>query len=132
MRKARNTEGQRLIHILLVTLVLVLVASIVVILGSFGIGIPCVIYEWTGILCPGCGNTRAVISVLCGEWKAAFSYNLMFLPQIAYILWVYLFCSFRYVKGKRFSYYNPPFPAVDIMALAAFLLWGVVRNFLKY
>ena len=41
-------------------------------------GITCPIKQWTGISCPGCGMTRAWLSVLHGDFFAAFSYHPLF------------------------------------------------------
>src|SRR5919108_2900402 len=35
----------------------------------------CPIYQWTGLLCPGCGATRALHALLHGELFAALSLN---------------------------------------------------------
>ena len=35
----------------------------------------CVLYRWTGLYCPGCGNTRAVLALLEGDVPRALGYN---------------------------------------------------------
>lgn len=40
--------------------------------------IPCLYHYFFGIQCPGCGMTRAYLSLLHGEWSLAFSYHPLF------------------------------------------------------
>ena len=42
----------------------------------------CLIYEWTGLYCPGCGNTRALAALMRGDWLECFSMNALFVPMI--------------------------------------------------
>lgn len=121
-------ERKRLIRITAVSLAAFSALWSLVFLALRGISVPCVFYKLTGLLCPGCGNSRAAISLICGEWSTAFRYNMMFLPEMVYIAWVYFVCAYRYVKGRGFSYYAPPFPILDILFLVAFVLWGILRN----
>ncbi|WP_052339580.1 DUF2752 domain-containing protein [Gorillibacterium massiliense] len=45
-----------------------------------GLAIPCVFLKVTGLYCPGCGMTRAVLSILRLDFYQAFRYNaLLFL-----------------------------------------------------
>lgn len=52
------------------------------------LGISCVFLELTGLPCPGCGMTRAFISILKADLAAAVRYNItvFFMPYVfAYI-----------------------------------------------
>ncbi|PIE90697.1 MAG: hypothetical protein CR997_04600 [Acidobacteria bacterium] len=42
---------------------------------------PCPVRTWTGIPCPGCGMTRACLSLSQGKWQQAWHYN-----PLAYLL----------------------------------------------
>lgn len=128
MTTESSGQKRRAVHMLLVFLGLCILACIMVALGLKGIGVPCVFYKLTGLLCPGCGNTRAVLSVVKGDISAAFSYNALFIPEILYLLWVYVYCSYNYIKGKGFAYNKTPCPFIDYILLALFLLWGIIRN----
>ncbi len=61
--------------------------------------IPCVFRHFFGLYCPGCGMTRAALSVLRLDFLSALYYNpLVFsLPYIA----LYIVCDF---KGKAHKY----------------------------
>lgn len=50
---------------------------------------PCTFKSVTGLYCPGCGGTRAVISFVTGHWLKSFMYN-SFVPYcgILYILFM--------------------------------------------
>ena len=40
--------------------------------------VSCLILPFTGVRCPGCGMTRALLSALRLDFKAAFNYHAMF------------------------------------------------------
>ena len=47
----------------------------VVLFDRTGLGMPCVLYETTGLMCGGCGLTRAAVSLLHLDFAAAFAYH---------------------------------------------------------
>ena len=56
----------------------------------FHIHIPCVFKEITGLDCPGCGMTRAVLAMLDGDFYQAFRFNmLVFVLAPIYLLYLY-------------------------------------------
>lgn len=123
-------EKQRRAWIMvLITVALGLLAAGLVLVFRQGFRIPCVFYELTGLQCPGCGNTRAVLAVLRLDLKAAFAYNPLFLPEVAYIAYVYLYCCVRYVKTGQFRY-REKIRVGDVCFLVVVALWGILRNFL--
>lgn len=49
----------------------------------------CLLHEWTGLHCPGCGTTRALHHLLHGRVTTAFGFNplaLLLLPVLGYSL----------------------------------------------
>ena len=104
-----------------------LLLAILIVLAKNGIGLSCLFYQITGLQCPGCGNSRAVLSLLRLDFAAALSYNLLFPLEFAYLLWVLLRCCYSYLKEGRFRY-RPAHIALDIGVLAAVLIWWVLRN----
>lgn len=119
---------RRVRNIVVLSLVLFSIGIVLLILAKKGIMIPCVFNKFTGLECPGCGNTRAVIALARLDFKKAFFYNPIFPLEFFYIGWVYVIASINYMKGKCFSY-QPPIKLMDIIFLAVFLLWGIIRNF---
>ena len=70
-----------LLHFFVALLVAVFAGS--VLFHGFGVdllthsehGIPCVVHWLSGIECPGCGMTRALVLTSQFEWRAAFEMN---------------------------------------------------------
>ena len=127
MKLPKFSPRQR--NILLLSLGIAAAMGLYCIAALWGWGLPCLFYQLTGLLCPGCGNSRAALALLRLDLSAAFSCNLLFPLEFFYILWVYAHCCKAYLKGKRFSY-QPPCPVMDIIVLVAIVIWGVVRNLL--
>lgn len=93
------------------------------------INIPCVLRWMTGIKCPGCGMTHAVLSFIDGNFKQALSYNL-FLPVILfYVLVTYIYCAVQYVKKGEYRL-TCGRDCFDILFLIMMSFWSVARNFL--
>ena len=61
--------------------------------------IPCLIKNFSGIPCPGCGMTRAVLSAFRFDFKSAFHFHPMFwsLP----ILYIYILVDGKLIKYKN-------------------------------
>lgn len=87
----------------------------------------CSFHNITGYLCPACGNTRAVLSLLQGHFFRSFGYNPM-IPVLALVLlglYAELVC---YACGKRVRIV----PRSNIFLFAtigAILFYDIVRNF---
>ena len=125
MKRITLTRQHR--RLFLGAVILCAAAGVIIFLLQKGFGIPCLFLRLTGLECPGCGNTRAVLALLRLDLPAAFGYNPMFLPELFYIGWVLLHCSRSYLSGKSFSY-RPPAPWLDKLLLAAIILWWLIRN----
>jgi len=94
-----------------------------------GSPIPCLFHKLTGLSCPGCGNTRAVLALLQLDLIGAFSYNLLFPVEFFYLGFVYIRCAVNYLSAGRFTYRSPA-PVLDYAILGSLLLWWVIRNIL--
>lgn len=129
--KKRKERGQmeRKHKIEFSTLIVMALGGVYALLAKNGYGIPCPIRALTGLLCPGCGNTRAALSLLRFDIIGMFEYNLMFPLEAAYMIRIYYVCSKTYIGGGKFSYYTTP-KAIDIAFLVLLVVWTVVRNFL--
>lgn len=118
-------------NVLLLTGGIALAGVLAVWLINKGLRVDCVFYGITGLDCPGCGNTRAVLALLRLDLKGMLEYNLMFPLELGYLAWVYLASCRGYIKTGRFSY-GERTKWLDISVLAIVLIWGVVRNVLGW
>ena len=64
----------------------------------WGLGVPCLFARFFGVPCPGCGMTRAWLSVLRLDLSAAFAYHPMFWSVP--ILYVYFLANGRLLPYK--------------------------------
>ena len=125
----KTKKRRRLFRCLALDGLILLAASLYAWLAMRGVALPCLFRKFTGLLCPGCGNTRAAMSLLKFDFSCAFTYNPLFLLEFSYIAWVYCVASRSYLKGSRFTY-QPPYPLVDVLILIIVLAWGLIRNLL--
>lgn len=92
----------------------------------FDIGIPCNLRRLTGILCPGCGMTRAVFSILRGDFQSAFSYNALSLT-LAPLAAIYVgFRAYKYIFDV--NYKTHPW---EYFLWAGFAIWILVFTVLR-
>ncbi len=90
--------------------------------GSAG----CHLYNYTGLYCPACGGTRAMIALLSGDVVSALSHNLLIL-LLPLFLYIGLFLLNMVIKGRSVNnlYIRPVFLWG---LLATIILFGVLRN----
>jgi len=99
-------------RILLVSLfpVLTTIGLIVAWAGFLESGLvpPCLIHEWTGLHCPGCGGTRAFQALAHGDLMGALRMNIL---GTAFVLWVALLvlrtsweAAFPQQRWRRFPF----------------------------
>ena len=97
-------------------------------LQSGGFNFICVFRELTGLRCPGCGNTNAVLAVLRGDFIGAANCNIMFYPEVISAAAFIIYLSYLYVSGKRASKHASAAAAAAVLAV---LVWGIVRNIIN-
>lgn len=90
-------------------------------------GIPCLVYELTGIRCPGCGITRMFIALFHGNFREAFMYN-----QIMFFLWPFivfeiLYLIYMWADARKVSRINL---ILLYVVFGLLLVFSVVRNVL--
>jgi hypothetical protein len=83
------------------------------------IGVPCVFHELTGFNCPGCGITRATLSLLTLDFYQAFRYN----PLLLLIVPLYL--TYTMANKKQMKRISKVIMAVMVTMTIAF---GLLRN----
>lgn len=115
-------------RILVVALILGL-GIIYVLLAFFtGIGIPCFLYEATGLLCPGCGLSRMVFAILRLDFYTAFRMNgLMFIlsPFLAVFIGYAMYC---YISDRPNLMVKKIPKAIYIIIIASVIIFGILRN----
>lgn len=90
---------------------------------TLGLFVPCPLHLLTGLKCPACGITTAILALLHGDVGAAFAANpgLAFSlpvlgPYLCWLLWGWL--RQRPARGR----------AVGVGLIVYFAVWGVWRN----
>lgn len=87
----------------------------------------CPSYGLFGVLCPGCGGTRMVYSLLHGDLGAAVQYNALALVALPLVIAAWGVWTLRLARGR--PYVPRPRPRwVLPVALAVVALWFVARN----
>ena len=91
-----------------------------------GHGIPCPIRLATGFECPGCGVSRMLLALIRLDFAAAFAANAVLLCLLPFLL----FAAGRlvYVYIRRGTMRDRAAEIFIWIAIAALLVWGVVRN----
>lgn len=62
-------------------------------------GIPCIFYKMTGMLCPGCGVSRMLISLIQLDFVTAAKYNLLLFCLLPFGIFLLIWKSVSYVKN---------------------------------
>ena len=118
------------VFILITSFLLVLTYSYIN--NKYNIGFSCALNEVFGIYCPGCGTTRALMSLLRLDIYQAFRYNafsIIILPAVGilYIIFIY-----ELVFNKTVDILKKVPIKVWIILGSLFFIYGVIRNFITY
>ena len=124
-----KTTQKRQINLILITALILIVGLILYILAKVSHPVPCLFHKITGLQCPGCGNTRAILALLELDIMRALSYNYLFPVCAFYLCFVYFHCAITYYKTGKFTYRTPA-PVMDIAILVSLVIWWIVRNIL--
>lgn len=95
--------------------------------NKIGFGIPCFIYQITGLKCGGCGVSRLCISLLKGDIYSAWHYNraiMILLPVLAYLFIreIYLYIRYDNLTMKKWE------RCLSAVVVAVLLVFAVLRN----
>lgn len=116
---------------------IVLVILLIGIIGLFLIGVntifelvpECSFYKTTGLYCPGCGGTRAVVTLLKGNWIRSFLLH----PFVPYFVVVYtIFMIYEFCK-RHFEIFKRKFPIEMFLyiGVGVLLLQWIVKVILQ-
>jgi len=90
----------------------------------FNIHIPCIFNKITGLDCPGCGMTRAALSLLDGNIYQAFRWNmLIFILIPLYSIYTILINIEKLTKWGK---------ALELSMLALAIIFFILRNTDKF
>ena len=89
----------------------------------------CPIHQYLGILCPGCGATRALAALLHGRFVEALRLNALFVLLLPAMLALAIESYRRALRTGSFRWPQPPAAAL-YTTLAAAAIFTVARNLL--
>ena len=119
---------KRFIKVIVITgLVLFVIGAIAFVGRIFPRFFVCPVRRFLHLSCPGCGMTSAVSALLKLDFKTAFLQNMMFLPILAYIFYVFLSYAINYIKNGEKNLYPKP-EWLNVSFLAIIVIWTIVRN----
>lgn len=93
---------------------------------SSGLYPRCAFKMLTGLSCPGCGSQRAVHAMFQGDFRAAFSFNALFMIEIPLLALL----AFSRLSGDRFPRMRRVLSDrfFILLILATIIIWTIVRN----
>ena len=97
--------------------------------NATGHGLPCLLYQLTGLQCAGCGLTRALAAVMRLKWLEAFSYHALWPVYALYFSWIFLSDARAYVRRGELQFL-PGRWWIHIPVAVLLLGYGFLRNFL--
>ncbi len=112
---------------ILATFIAIFIGFLYYLQGIFtGFYIPCMFHAITGLQCPGCGITTAILSLLGGDLQGAVyaNFGLTLLLPILIPLLVSIWA--RWALGK--PYYGKITQVLSWACVGVLLLWGIYRN----
>lgn len=89
---------------------------------------PCLILEYTGFYCAGCGTQRMVLALLRGDLKSAAGLNIFMLAALPAAGIYAAIEAVRYVRGERLLCRAKGFVPVLLGVLAAAAVFTLLRN----
>ena len=88
---------------------------------------PCLLYQTTGLHCPGCGGTRCAYALLHGDLAQAAAYNVLVLLFLPYLAFHALNSCWRTMTGHvAFSWRTPTWWPLAVAAVL--ILFAILRN----
>lgn len=83
----------------------------------------CLLYQFSGIYCPGCGTSRALHSLLRLRWREALSYNIFMLIWLPLPLWAVFGEWLRAIAGR---------PLIPPITDRRWLIWALLISCIMF
>lgn len=90
-----------------------------------GHGMQCMLYEITGLYCPGCGITRMIYAILDLNFYQAFRYNPYLFVTLPFVGIIAIKVMYEYIIN------NKHYKIVDTLLIVyaiSLILYGILRN----
>lgn len=127
---AADTTQKRILRVCAVGgLLTAALAGYALLYNATGHGLPCLLYQLTGLQCAGCGLTRALAAVMRLEWLEAFSYHALWPVYALYFSWIFLSDARAYVRRGEVQFL-PGRWWIHIPVAVLLIGYGFLRNFL--
>lgn len=123
-----NLKIKKMLLLELGILFLVLILFIIVKTNLIYILPKCLINTCFGILCPSCGGTRCVISLLQGKFLESFLYHPIFFITIIYLLFANIVYIINAFKKKEILTFLYPKTRFWIIFTIVILIFTIIRN----
>lgn len=121
---------KRLLHTIIIFSIFFLLAWLLLFVTKSDMPSICLIRRLTGLKCPGCGMSRALLALIRLDISAAIGHNLLVLPILLYIVYVLVCASISYIKSGKVSLFPKP-EWLNISFLAVLVIFTVIRNIIK-
>lgn len=121
---------KRLIRSIIIFIVIALLFGLLLFVTKSDMPSICLIRRMTGLKCPGCGMSRALLSLIQLDIKAAVEYNLLALPILIYIIYIMICAAVSYIKSGKMSLFPKP-EWLNIAFLVMLIAFTIARNILK-
>ena len=120
-----------------IRIAMVLFAAVVVPLGAafvrafppteYGFYPRCLLFQFAGLHCPGCGATRAVAALLHGDVAQALAYNPLFVLALPLFGWAGGSMAYEAWTGKRAYRVRWPDWSLKLLMVVLIAYW-IARN----
>lgn len=88
----------------------------------------CMLHQWTGLHCPGCGLTRGVDACLHGDLLAGWRYNLLLMPLLPLLALGLAGELVGWVRGRPLPWRLRFTSRMACWLFALMMLFAVLRN----
>ena len=129
MKENINTKIKNY-QIILIEIIILLVISFIINCKYMTAVSQCYIFQSTGILCPSCGGTRCIQSLLQGDIVSAFHYNFVITFVAIYLVIlniVYLINRNKDEEKKVLTWIYPKYWYTIVLAVIL-IIYTVLRN----